>query len=61
MSSEPQLQLRMGVCPESMWKYDDADDFFKKQPSKECYDFAQKCTVKNYARVEQDKAGLEAI
>lgn len=51
----------MGVCPESMWKYDDADDFFKKQPSKECYDFAQKCTVKNYARVEQDKAGLEAI
>lgn len=49
------VMAKMGVCPESMWKYDDADDFFKKQPSKECYDFAQKCTVKNYARVEQDK------
>ena len=45
---------KMGVCPESMWKYDDGQDFFKKQPDKSCYDLAKKCTVKGYAHVAQD-------
>eukprot|EP00913_Durusdinium_trenchii_P022683 g21303.t1 len=25
---------KMGVCPETVWKYDDGPDFFKKQPEK---------------------------
>ena len=27
-------------------RYDDKNDFFKKQPDKDCYDIAQKCKVK---------------
>lgn len=45
---------KMGVCPESMWKYDDGPTFFKQQPDKKCYELAQKCKVKGYARVTQD-------
>jgi len=45
---------KMGVCPETVWKYDDGPDFFKKQPEKSCYEMAQKCIVKGYARVAQD-------
>ena len=48
------VMAKMGVCPESMWKYDDTQDFFKKQPDKSCYDLAQKCKVKTYAHVQQD-------
>ena len=45
---------KIGVCPESMWKYDDGQDFFKKMPDKNCYDMAHKCKVKAYAHVAQD-------
>ena len=45
---------KMGVCPESIWKYDDGPTFFKQQPDKKCYELAQKCKVKQYARVKQD-------
>eukprot|EP00438_Fugacium_kawagutii_P034577 Skav211773 [mRNA] locus=scaffold6791:2856:6586:- [translate_table: standard] len=27
---------KLGVCPEKVWKYDDQNDFFKKQPDKNC-------------------------
>ncbi|CAK9022820.1 unnamed protein product [Durusdinium trenchii] len=49
-----QVMERLGVCPEAMWKYDDQNDFFKKQPDKNCYELATKCTVKGYAHVAQD-------
>ena len=50
---------KLGVCPESKWKYDDKHDFFKKQPDKECYDIAQKCKVKGYAHPAQDLEQLK--
>ena len=45
---------KMGVCPESVWKYDDGPTFFKTQPEKQCYEMATKCKVKGYAHVAQD-------
>jgi len=45
---------KVGVCPESVWKYDDQHDFFKQQPSDKAYELAQKCKVVGYARVAQD-------
>eukprot|EP00438_Fugacium_kawagutii_P014357 Skav227969 [mRNA] locus=scaffold5474:32072:32980:+ [translate_table: standard] len=45
---------KLGVCPESMWKYDDGPTFFKTQPEKQCYELGQKCKVKGYARVAQN-------
>ncbi|CAE7858814.1 unnamed protein product [Symbiodinium microadriaticum] len=45
---------KVGVCPESVWKYDDQHDFFKQQPDEKSYELAQKCKVVGYARVAQD-------
>ncbi|CAE7604354.1 unnamed protein product [Symbiodinium microadriaticum] len=45
---------KVGVCPESIWKYDDQHDFFKQQPNDKAYELAQKCKVIGYARVAQD-------
>ena len=52
---------QMGVCPETVWKYDDGPDFFKKQPDKAAYDEAQKCKVKGYARVAQAGVAWEVL
>jgi len=51
---------KLGVCPEKLWHYDDAADFFKKQPDKNCYELAQKCKVKGYAHVAQDLDQMKA-
>jgi len=51
---------KLGVCPEKLWKYDDQDGFFKKQPDKSCYDLAQKCKVMGYAKVAQELDQLKA-
>ncbi|CAE7618119.1 unnamed protein product [Symbiodinium natans] len=48
------VMAKVGVCPESVWKYDDQHDFFKKQPDDKSYELAQKCKVVGYARVAQD-------
>ncbi|CAE7155823.1 unnamed protein product, partial [Symbiodinium pilosum] len=48
------VMSKVGVCPESVWKYDDQHDFFKKQPDSKSYELAQKCKVVGYARVAQD-------
>jgi len=45
---------KVGVCPESVWKYDDGPDFFKQQPDTKAYEMASKCRVEGYARVAQD-------
>ncbi|CAE6917748.1 unnamed protein product, partial [Symbiodinium sp. KB8] len=45
---------KVGVCPESVWKYDDGPTFFKQEPNQQAYDIAQKCRVMGYARVAQD-------
>ncbi|OLQ08589.1 putative peptidase C1-like protein [Symbiodinium microadriaticum] len=44
---------KLGVCPESVWKYDDGPDFFKQQPDSKAYEIAAKCKVMGYARVKQ--------
>ena len=51
---------KVGVCPESIWKYDDQHDFFKQQPSDKAYELAQKCRVMGYARVAQDLSQFKA-
>ena len=51
---------KVGVCPESVWKYDDQHDFFKKQPDDKAYELAQKCRVMGYARVAQDLSQFKA-
>eukprot|EP00438_Fugacium_kawagutii_P021149 Skav201938 [mRNA] locus=scaffold2764:10541:14418:- [translate_table: standard] len=51
---------KLGVCPEKLWKYDDQNDFFKKQPDKGCYDLAGKCKVMGYAKVAQELDQLKA-
>ena len=48
------VMSKVGVCPESVWKYDDKHDFFKQQPDDKSYELAQKCKVIGYARVAQD-------
>jgi len=48
------VMAKVGVCPESVWKYDDGPDFFKQQPDSKSYEIAQKCRVMGYARVAQD-------
>ncbi|CAE6909288.1 unnamed protein product [Symbiodinium natans] len=48
------VMAKVGVCPESVWKYDDKHDFFKQQPDDKSYELAQKCKVIGYARVAQD-------
>ena len=48
------VMSKVGVCPESVWKYDDKHDFFKQQPDDKSYELAQKCRVMGYARVAQD-------
>ena len=50
---------KVGVCPESVWKYDDGPDFFKQQPDEKAYDIAQKCKVMGYARVAQDLSQMK--
>jgi len=50
---------KVGVCPESVWKYDDGPDFFKQQPDKQAYDMAAKAKVVGYARVAQDLTQLK--
>ncbi|OLQ08596.1 putative peptidase C1-like protein [Symbiodinium microadriaticum] len=50
---------KVGVCPESVWKYDDGPDFFKQQPDSRSYEIAQKCKVSGYARVAQDLSQMK--
>ncbi|CAE7660430.1 unnamed protein product, partial [Symbiodinium necroappetens] len=50
---------KVGVCPESVWKYDDGPDFFKQQPDSRSYEIAQKCKVIGYARVAQDLSQMK--
>ena len=51
---------KLGVCPETTWKYDDKNDFFKQQPDKKSYELASKCKVKGYAHVAQDLSQMKA-
>ena len=50
---------KVGVCPESVWKYDDGPNFFKQQPDSKAYEIAQKCRVMGYARVAQDLSQMK--
>ncbi|CAE7779103.1 unnamed protein product [Symbiodinium sp. KB8] len=50
---------KVGVCPESVWKYDDGPTFFKQEPNQQAYDIAQKCRVMGYARVAQDLSQMK--
>ena len=52
------VMSKVGVCPESVWKYDDGPTFFKQQPDAKSYEIAQKCRVMGYARVAQDRVPL---
>ena len=54
------VMSKVGVCPESIWKYDDGPDFFKQQPDDKSYELAQKCRVMGYARVAQDLSQFKA-
>ena len=53
------VMAKVGVCPESVWKYDDGPDFFKQQPDSASYEVAQKCKVVGYARVAQDLSQMK--
>ena len=55
------VMSKVGVCPESMWKYDDGPTFFKQQPDTKSYEIAQKCRVMGYARVAQDGVQLKTF
>jgi len=54
------VMSKVGVCPESVWKYDDGPAFFKQQPDKQAYEVAHKCRVMGYARVAQDLSQFKA-
>ena len=54
------VMSKVGVCPETVWKYDDGPSFFKQQPDDKSYELAQKCRVMGYARVAQDLSQFKA-
>ncbi len=45
---------KQGVCPESMWKYNDGKTIFKKKPVVKCYTEALNHQVLNYHRIEKN-------
>mmetsp|Transcript_77951 Transcript_77951/g.226154 ORF Transcript_77951/g.226154 Transcript_77951/m.226154 type:complete len:294 (-) Transcript_77951:101-982(-) len=49
---------KLGACSEDLWPYD--EEKFTVKPTSECYTAALKCTVKEYAKVNQTLDDLRA-